>query len=96
MCSPNTCSQIVPRVCTLVLFIIAVLNTLQVSVDLVAVLSPQASQSASAGVVEVKEAHIAALQTEMKGKDRLLQAKPKVGAGVSSTAPHVHTHMHNV
>ena len=75
---------------------IAVLNTLQVSVDLVAVLSPQASQSASAGVVEVKEAHIAALQTELRGKDRLLQAKPKVGAGVSSTAPHVHTHMHNV
>ena len=75
---------------------IAVLNTLQVSVDLVAVLSPQASQSASTGVVEVKEAHIAALQTELRGKDRLLQAKPKVGAGVSSPAPHVHTHMHNV
>ena len=72
---------------------IALLHTLQLSVDLVALLSPQASQSASADVVEVKEAHIAALQTELRGKDRLLQAKPKVGNGVSSTAPHVHTHM---
>ena len=66
------------------------------SVDLVAVLSPQTSQSASAGMEEVKEALIAALQTELRGKDRILQAKPKVGAGVSSTAPHVQTHMHNV
>ena len=75
---------------------IAVLNTLQVSVDLVALLYPQASQSASAGVVEIKEALITALQTELGGEDRLLQAKPKVVAGVSSTAPHVHTHMYNV
>ena len=54
-------------------------------------MSPQASQSASEGVVEVKEAHIVALQTELRGRDRLLQAKPKVRrAGVSSTAPQVH------
>ena len=58
-------------------------------------MSPQASQSASEGVVEVKEAHIAALQTELRGRDRLLQAKPKVRAGVSSTAPQVHTHIQN-
>ena len=59
-------------------------------------MSPQASQSASEGVVEVKEAHIAALQTELRGIDRLLQAKPKVRAAVSSTAPQVQTHIQNV
>ena len=74
--------------------VIAVLNTFP-SVSS-CILSPQASQSASAGVTEVKEAHITALQTELRGKNRVLQAMRKVGAGVSSTAPHVHTHMHNV
>ena len=59
-------------------------------------MSPQASQSASEGVVEVKEAHIAAIQTELREMDRLLNAKPKVRAGVSSTAPHMHTYIHNV
>ena len=57
--------------------------------------SPQAGQSASGGLLAVKDAHIAALQTELRGKDRILQAKTKVGAGLSYTALHMHTHMHN-
>ena len=46
-------------------------------------LSPQAGQSASGDLLAVKDAHIAALQTELRGKDRILQAKTKVGAGLS-------------
>ena len=55
-------------------------------------MSPQAGQSASGGLLAVKDAHIAALQTELRGKDRILQAKTKVGAGLSYTALHMHTH----
>ena len=46
-------------------------------------MSPQAGQSASGDLVAVKDALIAALQTELRGKDRILQAKTKVGAGLS-------------
>ena len=44
---------------------------------------PQAGQSASGDLLAVKDAHIAALQTELRGKDRILQAKTKVGARLS-------------
>ena len=58
-------------------------------------MSPQAGQSASSDLLAMKDAHISALQTELMGKDRMLQAKTKVGAGVSLTAiPHVCTHGH--
>ena len=40
---------------------------------------PQAGQSASGDLLAVKDAHIAALQTELRGKDRILQANTKVG-----------------
>ena len=38
----------------------------------------QASESASRDMLAVKDAHIAALCTEMKGKDRMLKAKTRV------------------
>ena len=44
---------------------------------------PQAGQSASDDLLAVKDAHIAALQTELRGKDKILQVKAKVGAGLS-------------
>ena len=46
-------------------------------------MSPQASQSATDNLLAVKDAHIAALQTERRGKDKIVQAKIKVGVGVS-------------
>ena len=46
-------------------------------------MSPQAGQSASGDLLAVKDAHIAALQTELRGKDRILQAKTKVGTELS-------------
>ena len=54
-------------------------------------MSPQAGQSASGDLLAVKDAHIASLQTELRGKDRILQAKTKtkVGAGLN------YTHIHN-
>ena len=46
-------------------------------------MSPQAGQSSSVDLLAVKDAYIAALQTELRGKDRILQAKAKVGARLS-------------
>ena len=46
-------------------------------------MSPQAGQSASGDLLAVKDAHIAALQNELKAKERLLQTKTKVGAELS-------------
>ena len=46
-------------------------------------MSSQAGQSASGDLLAEKDAHIAALQTQLRGKDRILQAKTKVGAGLS-------------
>ena len=37
----------------------------------------QARESASGDMLAVKDAHIAALRTELRGKDRILQAKLK-------------------
>ena len=34
--------------------------------------------STAASLLAVKDAHITALQTELRGRDRILQAKPKV------------------
>ena len=42
---------------------------------------PMSSQAASGDLLAVKDAHIAALQTELRGK-RILKAKTKVGAGL--------------
>ena len=39
----------------------------------------QAGQSPSGDLLAVKDAHIAALQTELRRKDRILQANTKVG-----------------
>ena len=55
----------------------------------------QADQSASGDLLAMKDAHIAALQTELRGKDRILQAKTKVGAKVSKSALHMHTQICN-
>lgn len=38
----------------------------------------QDSQAASNDLLAVKDAHIAALQTELRAKDRIMQAKAKV------------------
>ena len=39
---------------------------------------PQTAKRASADVVAVKDAHIAALHTQLRGKDRMLQARGEV------------------
>ena len=39
---------------------------------------PQTAERVSADMVAVKDAHIAALHTQLRGKDRILQAKGKV------------------
>ena len=38
----------------------------------------QARESASREMLDVKDAHIAALCTELRGKDKMLQAKTRV------------------
>ena len=56
--------------------------------ELYIVHNPQADRSASSDLLAVRDAHIAALQTELRGKDRILQAKTKVGAKLLSTCIH--------
>ena len=51
----------------------------------------QTAESASTGVVAVKDAHIAALYTQLRGKDMMLQARGKVRTALYTV--HVHTFM---
>ena len=39
----------------------------------------QAGQSVSGDLLALKDSHIAALETELRAKDRMLQARIKVG-----------------
>ena len=55
-------------------------------------MSMQASQASSDDLLVMKDAHIAALQTELKGKDRILHAKAKVRTGVNCSALYMCTH----
>ena len=50
----------------------------------------QARESASRDMLAVKDAHIAALCTELRGKDRMLQAKTRV------CTPSYYSHHHTV
>ena len=51
---------------------------------------PQTAERASAGVVAVKDAHIAAVHTQLRGKDRMLQAKGKVRTALYKVLYAVH------
>ena len=57
---------------------------------------PQTAERASAGVVAVKDAHIAALHTQLRGKDRMLQAKGKVRTALYKVLYAVHGLIGNV
>ena len=57
---------------------------------------PQTGERASAGVVAVKDAHIAALHTQLRGKDRMLQAKGKMKTALYKVLYAVHGLIRNV
>ena len=57
---------------------------------------PQTAERASAGVVAVKDAFIAELRTQLRGKDRMLQAKGKVRTALYKVLYAVHGLIENV
>ena len=57
---------------------------------------PQTAERASTGVVAVKDAHIAALHTQLRGKDRMLQGRGKVRTALYKVLYAVHGLIGNV
>ena len=57
---------------------------------------PQTAERASAGVMAVKDAHIAALHTQLRGKDRMLQGRGKVRTALYKVHAAVHELIGNV